>query len=188
LEYFPDAYYTLLEPQSWLKSSFSDLLDKNKKINFHGVGAGEKEGTFNFTINSSDVSSSFIYSEEEATNMNFKQVKIPVVTLNNLLLNSNLPSPDIIKVDAEGVDIEVLKGASNFLGSTEVILIEASIVHKQFQNSMFEVIMFMDKNGYKLFDLTDHNWAHKDMPVLWLVEAVFIKKGGFIDSYPFSYR
>jgi hypothetical protein len=30
---FPDAYYTLLEPQNWLKS-FQDILDANSKVNF----------------------------------------------------------------------------------------------------------------------------------------------------------
>ena len=42
LKYFPDAYYTLLEPQAWMKVSINDLIAPNKKINFYGIGAGEK--------------------------------------------------------------------------------------------------------------------------------------------------
>ena len=32
LKYFPDAFYTLIEPQKWLQPSFQDLLDSNSKI------------------------------------------------------------------------------------------------------------------------------------------------------------
>ncbi len=39
----------------------------------------------------------------------------------------------------------------------------------------------MDAKGYCLFDITDLNrpW---EKPVLWLVELVFVRKGGRLDS------
>jgi FkbM family methyltransferase len=185
LHYFPDAYYTLVEPQGWLKDSIKDILDRNKKVSFHAVGAGEKEGTFKFTVHDKDHSSSFRYTEEDARDGGFKQLDIPVVTLNGLLANSEKPAPDIIKIDAEGLDMEVLKGASNFLGQAEVIMVEAVIVNKEFNNSILEMLSFMDRQGYRLFDLTDLN-RPLHIKVLWLIELVFVKKGGYLDSYPFS--
>lgn len=181
LRHFPDAYYTLLEPQGWLKNSMLDLLENNNKISFHPVGAGEKSGSFNFTIVDNDDSCSFRYTKEEALKGGFKQIEIPVVTLNDLLANSELPVPDIIKIDAEGLDIEVLKGASNFLGKTEVFMVEAGVVNKIFSNSFLKLINFMDENNYRLFEITDLNRPFTPT-VLWLVELVFIKKNGFLDS------
>jgi FkbM family methyltransferase len=181
LKHFPNAHYTLLEPQSWLKESMLDLLEKNNKISFHPVGAGEKQGSFNFTIVDRDDSCSFRYTKEEAEKGGFKQIEIPVVTLNDLLTKSELPTPDIIKIDAEGLDIEVLKGASNYLGKTEVFMVEAGVVNKQFSNSFLKLINFMDENDYRLFEITDLNRPFSPS-VLWLVELVFVKKNGFIDS------
>lgn len=181
LQHFPNAYYTLLEPQSWLKDSMLDLLEKNNKIHFHPVGAGEKQGSFNFTIVDRDDSCSFRYTKEEAEKAGFKQIEIPVVTLNDLLANSELPVPDIIKIDAEGLDIEVLKGASNYLGKTEVFMVEAGVVNKQFSNSFLKLINFMDENNYRLFEITDLNRPFSPS-VLWLVELVFVKKNGYLDS------
>jgi len=181
LRHFPDAYYTLLEPQGWLKNSMLDLLEKNKKINFHPVGAGEKNGSFTFTIADRDDSCSFRYTKEEALKEGFKQIEIPVVTLNDLLADNELPFPDIIKIDAEGLDIEVLKGASNFLGKTEIFMVEAGVVNKMFSNSFLKLINFMDDNNYRLFEITDLNRPFTPN-VLWLVELVFVKKNGFIDS------
>ncbi|MBP2283056.1 FkbM family methyltransferase [Flavobacterium sp. CG_23.5] len=181
LTYFPEAYYTLLEPQHWLKDSFQDILDTNAKVQFHPVGAGAKEGSFQFTIVDRDDSCSFRYSPAEAEALGFKQIEIPVVTLNALLAESKLPVPDIIKIDAEGLDIEVLKGATRFFGKTEVFMVEAGVVIKEFDNSFLKMINFMDENGYRLFEITDMNRPLQTQ-VLWLVELVFIKKNGIIDS------
>jgi FkbM family methyltransferase len=179
--HFPNAYYTLLEPQNWLKDSFQDILDGNSKVQFYPVGAGEKEGSFQFTIVDRDDSCSFRYSHEEAKLEGFEQIEIPVVTLNGLLSNSEWPIPDIIKIDAEGLDIEVLKGASDFFGKTEIFMVEAGVVNKIFDNSFLKLINFMDEKNYRLFEITDLNRPFSPN-ILWLVELVFVKKNGFIDS------
>lgn len=181
LRYFPEAHYTLLEPQNWLKKSFQDILDANSKVQYYPVGAGEHEGSFQFTIVDRDDSCSFRYSQEEAKAAGFEQIEIPVVTLNRLLAKSKLPVPDIIKIDAEGLDIAVLKGASNFFGKTEIFMVEAGVVNKLFDNSFLKLINFMDENNYRLFEITDLNRPFQPQ-VLWLVELVFVKKNGFIDS------
>lgn len=181
LKYFPDAYYTLLEPQEWLKKSFQDILETNPKINYYPVGAGDKNGSLLFTIVDRDDSCSFRYTKEEALEAGYEQLEIPVVTLNELLSESKIPIPDIIKIDAEGLDIEVLKGASDFFGKTEIFMVEAGVVNKTFDNSFLKLINFMDVNGYRLFEITDLNRPFVPS-VLWLVELVFVKKNGFIDT------
>lgn len=182
LHHFPDAYYTLLEPQYWLKDSFQDILDSNSKVQFFPFGAGEKEGSFQFTLVDRDDSCSFRYTQEDAKLAGYEQLEIPVITLNGLLSESKLPVPDLIKIDAEGLDIEVLKGASNFFGITEIFMVEAGVVIKDFDNTFLKMINFMDQNGYRLFEITDLNRPFHPQ-VLWLVELVFVKKNGIIDSY-----
>ena len=181
LRFFPNAYYTLIEPQYWLEESISDILKNNQKVTFHPFGAGETEGSFQFTILDRDDSCSFKYTEEQAMKKGFKQLTLPVITLNNLLVSSQLPIPDIIKIDAEGLDIQVLKGASNFFGKTEIFMVEAGVVNKSFDNSLLKVINYMDEKGYRLFEITDLNRPYEPR-VLWLVELVFVKKNGYIDS------
>lgn len=182
LQYFPDAHYTLIEPQEWLKPSFQDLLDTNSKIAYHAVGAGSENGSFKFTIVDRNDSCSFRYTEEEANKMGYKQVEIPIITLNDLVKSNNLPIPDIVKIDAEGLDIEVLKGANELFGKTEIFMVEAGVVIKEFDNSFLKMINFMDENGYRLFEITDLN-RPLALKVLWLVELAFVKKNGIIDSY-----
>ena len=186
LKYFPDAFYTLIEPQKWLKPSFQDLLDTNSKITYYPIGAGAEKGSFKFTIVDRDDSCSFRYTEEEAKEKGYKQVDIPIIPLNDLIKSNNLPIPDIVKIDAEGLDIEVLKGANELFGKTEVFMVEAGIVNKEFENSFLKMINFMNENGYRLFEITDLNRPFA-LNVLWLVELAFVKKNGIIDSYEITF-
>lgn len=180
MKYYPRAKYTLLEPQENLKHNFNDLL-MSSNVNYFACGAGAESGEFKFTIVDRDDSCSFRYSEEEAKAKGFKQVVVPVVTINELIERNNLAIPDLIKIDAEGNDLDVLEGCSNLFGKTEVFMVEAAIVNKLFKNNIYEIIHYMNSKGYNLFDITDMNrpW---DLKVLWLVELVFVKKGGEIDS------
>lgn len=185
LLFFPNAQYSLLEPQYWLKESMEDLLKANSKITFYPVGAGKETGTFKFTILDRDDSCSFMYSEEEAKSRGYKQIDLPIVTLNDLAKEKNLPTPDIIKIDAEGLDLDVLDGASSFFGKTEIFMIEASVVNKLYENDVLKVLNYMDSKGYRFFEITDLNRPFPKQ-VLWLVEMAFVKKGGMVDSYDYT--
>jgi hypothetical protein len=50
MQYFPNAYYTLVEPQSWLKDSVENLIKQNPKVKFYGVGASDASGLLTFTL------------------------------------------------------------------------------------------------------------------------------------------
>jgi FkbM family methyltransferase len=183
LTHFPSANYTLLEPQANLKKSVEDLLDCNPNIRWFNLGAGSKDEKLKFTISNRDDSSTFALSEAEARSLGFSQIVVPVVTLNNFIPTLKLPNPDIIKIDAEGLDLEVLQGATQFLDKCEVVLVEAGVVNHNFENSLLKVVMFMDEKGYSLFEITDLNRPFKNQ-VLWLVELAFVKKNGIFLNQP----
>jgi hypothetical protein len=75
----------------------------------------------------------------------------------------------------------VLNGASNYFGKTEIFMVEAGVVNKSFDNSLLKLMNYMDEKGYRLFEITDLNRPYQPK-VLWLVELVFVLKGGKIDS------
>src|SRR5690606_5662447 len=73
LKIFPEAQYTLLEPQSQLKNSINNLLENKKNVQIYSIGAGKENGSFKFTIVDREDSCSFKYSEEEAKEKGFSQ-------------------------------------------------------------------------------------------------------------------
>ncbi len=181
LQYFPDAYYTLIEPQAQLAPFLENMCKRNARIRFYHAGAGKSQGNLLLSIATSDDSSTFRLTPEQAHHYGYPQVEVPVVTLNELLAKDDSPPADLIKIDAEGLDLEVLEGASQFLGSTEIFMVEAAVGNPNFANTLLEVVHYMDTNGYRLFDITDLNRPYQPQ-VLWLTELAFIKKGGWIDQ------
>jgi len=180
IKYFPNAHYTLFEPQSdLLKNAFLEKKYSNVIKVYAGVGARTKK--FRITTNNRRDSYSFALSKKQcSTNQN--QMLVQVFSLDDYISAQNKSmQPNIIKIDAEGWDLNVIKGARKSLIKTEVVLLEAAVMNKYFQNSASKVIRQMNKVNFKLFDITDLNRSQSTM-ALWNIEMAFIKKNGVIDK------
>jgi FkbM family methyltransferase len=182
LQYFPKAYYTLVEPQDHLKMHVQDLLASNSKIRWIGAGAGDKPGTLPFSISYRDDSSSFIPTPGATETAGMRQIEVPVTTLNEIVRTSDAPFPDMIKIDAEGFDLRVLAGASKLVGKTDIFLLEATICaeatisQQNSENSLGNVIQAMAHADYRIIDITDSNRSPK-YGVLSLCEVAFLRNG-----------
>ena len=186
LKYFPDIHYTLVEPQDDLKIYVQDLLANNPKIRWIGAGAADKPGTMPFTIAVHDVSSSFAFTADEVKAAGYRQIDLPLTTLNEIVRTSDAPLPDIVKIDAEGFDLRVLAGASDLVGKTDIFLLEAMVCCEGRENTLSWVIQTMTNAGYRVLDFTDLNYSPK-YGLLWLCEVAFLRNAAHLldgaDSY-----
>lgn len=178
IRYFPDAEYTLIEPQDALKAHVQDLIWSGNKLRWVNAGAGNRAGTLPFYIATSDESSSFLdvsRIKEEAV----RRVEAPMRTLNEIRTTCSLPVPEMLKVDAEGLDLKVLEGATDLLGHTEIVLAEGSIGQLDFENMAAALINTMDDYGYRLIDITDVVRSPNN-DALWLCEFAFLIKSSVL--------
>lgn len=180
IKYFPDAYFSMFEPQETMRQEIADLT-ANEKVKFYCMGAGPTNSTMKLTVHSRDDSYTFALDGEAAFKLGFPQIEAPVVALDDFLPRTGLPPPDVLKIDAEGWDLQVLMGAKRTLQSCEVVLLEAAVMSKLFANRVDLVIATMRENGYVVFDITDLNRTICQN-ALWLVEVAFVKQGGILDS------
>jgi FkbM family methyltransferase len=172
LKFFPEARYTLVEPQDQLKAHLQDLLASGAKIQWINAGASDRAGTLVLTIAANDGSSTFLMTPEEARAGGLGQTAVPVKTLNEITAAEG-SLPEMVKIDAEGMDLRALAGASELLGKTDVFLVEA-MVCAGYENSAARVIEFMAGEGYRLVDITDLNRSPKH-GVLWVCELAFLR-------------
>jgi FkbM family methyltransferase len=178
--YFPNASIIMIEPQEHLRADSADLL-VNPKINWITAGASNVDGIARLTLAPVDHSSTFVLTDQQAMAKGLKQIDVPVVTLNQIVAKRGEKIPDIVKIDAEGLDLRVLEGASDLIGKTELFFMEAAICAQGIENTLPAVITKMNDLGYQPFDVTELNYSPKQ-GVLWLVEIVFIKTGGRVAS------
>ena len=173
LQYFPGADYLLIEPQSELQSYSTEILSK-KNIRWLTAGVGEQPGEMMLSLTTRDDSANFRLSKEEAQREGIPQRAVPITTLNEIA-RSEGRIPDIVKIDAEGLDLRVLRGASSLLGKTDVILVECGVTCLELENSFHAIYSLLSSHGYRLFDFTDFNRAPRSS-TLWLTELVFVRE------------
>ncbi len=182
---FPDARILMIEPHDNLRAYSADLL-RRPNVSWLHAGVGDQSGTMAFTIAQRDDSSTFTLSADEAARRGLPQMQVRVCTLNEIAANENA-LPDMVKIDAEGFDLRALKGATALLGHTEVFLVECGVCCWKWENSLQTVCAFMEKAGYRVFDISDLNRSPKQQ-LLWLTELVFVKSSSDVWDRISSYE
>lgn len=84
-----------------------------------------------------------------------RTVNVQADTLDNILKQNSEDKVDFIKVDAEGSEYEILKGAEDALGTTLGVQLEYSFLELRKGTADFcKIFNFMAKHGFELFDLS----------------------------------
>ena len=96
---------------------------------------------------------------KENTSFKFFPEKRSTIKLTTLLKDKE--SYDLIKIDTQGSELPILKGAIPILDNTKFLLLELSIVEYNFNApSYFEVIEFLKKHNFKLIDMFDMHYRN----------------------------
>jgi FkbM family methyltransferase len=138
---------------------------------------GENGKSVTFNVNST-VSSVL---EEHKPN-DFKKETRRLQTLDTILSgDERFTKPDFIKLDVQGYELEVLKGASRSLSSTQFVLCEVSLIDiNKGAPLLTDVIKFMDEHGFMTYDICSFIRRPADR-ALWQTDLLFIKK-----THPFT--
>ena len=124
---------------------------------------------------------------EEKTNFSRKIEYIKSSTLENELSSLNITSSNnIIKLDVQGSEIEIIEGLGKNISNFEIIILETSVKEYNKGAPLFiDVINFMDKKNYSLYDICDLKRLGFERSFLIQLDAVFIKKNSSILNFDF---
>jgi FkbM family methyltransferase len=79
--------------------------------------------------------------------------RVRAVTLDELAAEFTLPAPYLVKLDVQGAESAALRGASNVLAQTDVVICEADV------DDCHAIDQALVAAGFHLFDLTQINYA-----------------------------
>lgn len=93
--------------------------------------------------------------------------------LDSLIREKNLNGPYLIKLDVQGGELDVLRGAIKALESALVVVSEIQVFFER--DTVVDLVGFMHLNGFLLFDITDQAY-YNTSPVMYQCYMTFISK------------
>lgn len=120
-----------------------------------------------------ETGSSVLYEQCDA---NRKKVTRSMTTVDLLVEKHGIKSIDLLKIDVQGYELEVLRGATNALAISELVLLEVSLLPIiKGAPLMPETVRFMDERGFVPYEVCNLMRRPLD-DALWQVDMVFVKK------------
>jgi FkbM family methyltransferase len=79
--------------------------------------------------------------------------RVPVCTLDGLVARHELQPPYVLKIDVQGGELDVLRGALGVLEESVIVTAEIQVFFER--DNLVELLAFMQGNGWALYDITD---------------------------------
>ncbi len=163
-----------------------EMIDKQKKffayknnIIFHNIALGSSTTLKEFLITTRMDSSSFLkIVSDKNKSKNYDIVEnrnIQINTLDNLLINEKISHPVLIKIDVQGYELEVLRGANNLLKKTDYLLLEVS-KNEMYQNQPIEKVIVEYLKNLNFDILKSNNWSKIQNTNFYQRDIIFYKK------------
>ena len=101
----------------------------------------------------------------------------PSITLDRIVAENDLPKPYLVKIDVEGHELSVLKGATQCLKDAEMVIMEIGTWAEQRPKgrpSMMDLFRFMEDAGFVFYEFVEPGYRSVD-GALYMFDAVFVK-------------
>jgi len=110
----------------------------------------------------------------EVTSADRNEISLAMTTL-DALIGDQISSPALIKLDVQGYELEVLRGAPRCLKSAEVIILECAFLEYNEGAPLFaEVVDFMRERGFLVYDFCGA--MRRSDGVLFQADVIFARE------------
>ena len=149
LKLFPDATIHGFEPNHFLCETLIDRFRNIPNVRLNNFGFGTKKETIPLFItrdNKKTGHGSVFKSVMTDLHQNTdpEEIEIAMDTIFNYCKQHDIPSIDFLKIDVEGNELNVLKGAGDFLNQVKVIqfeLNEMNIISRTFLKDFYSLLL-----------------------------------------------
>lgn len=149
LSIFPKTNILMVEGQEGKKSILQQKTIDNPQLEYQIALLGSSEQNVEFNIYET---ASSVLKENNETDA--KTENRTLTTLDLLIGNTHFENADFIKIDTQGYELEILKGAEKTMQQAEFILLEVSLIDV-YKNCplVAEVITYMQAKGFVMYDI-----------------------------------
>lgn len=140
----------------------------------------------------SDVSEKDFFTSNESGDSLFREltssydhitpIKVTTTTIDDLILERNIDAPQLLKIDAQGAELAILKGARKLFSDAPPLFVELEISFYPYNQSAplaAAITSYLDEIGYKLVCIKP---IHDGLHVLNQVDALFVRRHLLIEA------
>ncbi|AFY58610.1 methyltransferase, FkbM family [Rivularia sp. PCC 7116] len=161
----------------------------NRNSKFYAVALGEKREKRTFSFCQWGGSSGFYpgnknflkrFPHDNLEMMEVvKTLDIETVDLDSFVADNKIDEIDFIKLDVEGSELDVLKGAVSCLNESVLGLSIEVLFHESIRNqpTFSHIDLFLNSLGFRLFDLATYRHARKALPLPMISQLGNTKQG-----------
>ena len=166
-----------------LKNNIGNTLSKNVMI----TAIGDFIGSVVFNVNrDSQVSSLLDLGEDRLQyfpdSCVLDKLKVPITTLDELFLEKNLKQPVLLKIDVQGAEDQVIRGAKDILKQINWVLVEVSFGKLYKGEKSFNMIVeMMEGYGFKFVRPMNFHTSPKTLEIIEM-DALFENKNLINDA------
>lgn len=175
---FPDAHYLLIEPLEEYRPVLDRLTGVIPKVHCYIAAAAARSGTMELNVHPDLVGSSLYREVESATDVNGIPREVSVVTIDSLVNERAAAGPYLIKLDVQGAELDVLRGAERVLADCEFVVLEVSFF-KFFHGGpeCADVLAYMRGLGFVPYDIAGLQYRPLDQ-ALSQADVAFVREDG----------
>ncbi len=173
LKYFPGskvACFEVLEPRV---KQLNQMASQDSAVEVFPMLLGS-ESKEKVEFNEAETASSILV---EHVQQNFTVKSYPMRTVDSIVYEHfNSCPPDLLKLDVQGYELEVLKGAEKSLTQTQIILAEINLldIHKDVP-LLAEVVGWLNKRDWVAYDICGLTRRPLDQ-ALWQADFIFVPR------------
>jgi FkbM family methyltransferase len=178
LSVFPDADYFMFEPlEKEYRPFHQNMREKLSpfSITARYVALSDYDGQAVYNMHP-DWSSSSLLKEAEGKFVDGDEIKVQCQTLDSALADESITPSILMKIDTQGNELKILKGARKVIEQCSVIILETSFYPFFIGGPQFlDVCQFMDALGYIVHDISDIHYKLLDGSMAQ-ADIVFVSK------------
>jgi len=164
LEMFPDSQIHSFEPSPAPFETLRNAYGQEARVHLENLALGDQEGALPFHVtNDYSVNDSLL---EPVWDAGAKVVSVQVSTLDRYCQQHQVESIDHLKIDTQGFDLQVLRGASQILKEKRIHSLSVELTFSPMyknQPSYIEVLSFLEKSGYQLLGFYEQTYRHNQL-------------------------
>lgn len=191
---FPEAQIYSFEPFPQTFEALSKKFAGNGRVHLVNTAVTSQSGSASFHVNDIPATNSLL-PRPTAGRRYFpsggktcRKIDVPTTSLDDFCSQSQITSPDVLKMDIQGNELEALRGAEKILrtGNVALIYTEVTFVPHYESGVLFdELSAHLKDRGYSLFNFYDLHRARFGQ--LRFGDAIFVSerlRHDFIDRLP----